>query len=304
MNIEYLMSLLLSFQFAVASESYNAKAEYSECPVTNYETCNGIETNETDITLYNRAGVQTVRVGFFVDDRTSVLVVDREVEKLNLLFEKSAVNIRVKPAFIQPIDIASYYGNDMRDVIYDMREWRTVYPFAEYESLVWNKGADFIHLFLDNNIDWNACGVAYTYDGTIAPGITACYSSLDVASWDPDQDISTEYIFAHELGHQFGLEHDEPNNRNFPLIASGHGLQVTPEYGTIMSYAKTRVPFYSNRKLQIKGEVYGNEYADAVQALNELAPTLARNFEDNNSANVLQTRHQPLSTFGDLPIPE
>jgi len=279
-----IISLIFSFQLAMLTEAY--KTEYSECPVVDYVTCNGLESRDTNYMIYNHPDIQVVRIGLFLDDRIN----DRlgyftEFQRLltNNIFRKSGVNIRIEYAFIQRIDIGSYYENDIRDVYYGLEAWEYAYPFAEFANLPHKHRADFIHLFLDNRVDWNGCGVAKKFSASsqYPVGLTACYSNRDVAAWDPDQKTSTEYIFAHELGHQFGLEHDKPNATNIPLIEEGYGLQVGDTYGTVMSYAKTRVPYYSSNKIQVNGVKYGNKNANAVRALNELAPRLSKNYEIN-----------------------
>jgi len=279
-----IISLLFSFHMQILLQRYDS--EYIECPVVNYETCNGLISRDTDYMIYNHPAVQVVKIGLFVDDRIEDKLgyfVEYQKILLNNIFKNSGVNIIVEFAFVQKIDISSYYDDDIRDVYYDFEDWEYTYPFAEFAHLPIKHEADFIHLFLDNRVDWNGCGVAKKFSASsqYPVGITACYSNRDVATWDPEQTISTEYIFAHEIGHQFGLEHDEPNATSTPLITGGYGLQVDETYGTIMSYAKTRVPYYSNSKLQINGIRYGNKNTDAVKALNEMAPRLSKNFEEN-----------------------
>lgn len=274
-----LVSLILSFHLQLLFGNYNA--EYAECPIINYETCNGLQTRETNFMIYNNPGIQIVRLGIFYDERIKTPSMHAlQVMQLNRIFEKSGVNIRVEVAFSQSVNIESYYNEDILPIYYDLADWEYSYPFAEYSNLIYENRADFVHLFLSNRATWNACGVGKKFDGTISAGITACYSDADLVLWDPEGNISSDHTFAHELGHQFGLEHDEPNATAYPFIEGGYGLQVNKTYGTIMSYAKRRVPYYSNPRLQIDGVKYGDETANAVQALNELAPRLSLNFEE------------------------
>lgn len=296
--------LTLLFLFYQEMVFQDFTPEYSECPVVNYQTCNGIRTNKTDIMLYNKPGINVVRVGIFVDNRirsaSMGFLVNGQVSILNKSLAKSGANIFVEVAFVQPIDIQSYFSGDMVELYYSFEDWRYNYPFAEYADLVYENRADFVHLFLDNKSDWNACGVAKKFNGENYPvGITACYSKSDAAEWDPDQAVSTEHVFAHELGHQFGLDHDAANAAGKPLIRNGYGYMDEDRLGTIMSYGKIRMPYYSNPALQIEGIKYGNNSANSVRALNEVAPTLSRNFENNldgNSSVGIRSFSIPYST--------
>lgn len=277
------LTLLFGFYQAILFSEFSA--DYAECYVENYVTCNGLESRETDYLIYNHPEIQTVRLGLFVDDRIqdkSGYFVYFQLHQLNTIFEKSGVNIRVEYSFVQKVDVSSLSNDDIRDVFYELEDWEYSYIFSDHRELIYETRTDFIHLFLDNNQDWNGCGVARKFSKRYPypVGLTACYSNRDIATWDPDQSTSTEYIFAHELGHQFGLEHDEPNASSLALIEGGYGLQVDESFGTIMSYAKNRVPYFSNSKLKINGKSYGNDNADAVRSLNELAPRLSRNFEE------------------------
>lgn len=264
------------------------RSEYTPCLIEDYVTCDGLASSQTGVTLYKRPGIHTVRVGFFLDDRITTAsagyMLAAAITRMNKSLEKSGVNIRVEPAFLQPVDIERHYSRDgdIRPVFFDFEDWQTKSPWREHRNVVFENRADLIHLLLDNKVDWNACGVGRKFNGTNYPvGITACYGSHDVAAWDPEQTISTEYIMEHELGHQFGLEHDEPNASGRPFIEGGHGYQQDPIYGSIMSYAKIRVPYYSNPDLTVKGIKNGSETANAARALNAVAPKLSMNFEDN-----------------------
>lgn len=283
---DVIVSLLLMFQYALINHGY--PSEYIECPVVNNTSCNGLYVKE-DIMLYNRVGQQTIRVGFFVDDRLTINLrpVYWQIQQTNVAFLKSGVNIKIEPAFVQTINISNYYQKDAVRLAYDLSDWENTYPFSDYTNLVHEHQADFVHVMLDSREDWNICGAGWSYTGKITAGLTACYGPSDFATADPERKTSTEYILAHELGHQFGLQHDIENSTNEPFIEGGYGFQVNEKYGTIMSYAETRVPYFSSPKLKVNNEIYGDKTANAVSALNEMAPKLSLNFEENGIAYSL-----------------
>lgn len=282
--MEVFTLLFLFYQEMLFNTSH--RLEYTPCPIENYVTCDGMTSSSETGMLYKRPGVHTVRMGFFYDDRITTgrlgYLVGNQILTLNNSLEKSGVNIVIEPVFFEPVDVKSYFDKDIRPLFYSFENWQNESPWREKSNIVYEKRIDFIHLLLDNSIYWNACGVARKFTGENYPvGVTACYSRYDVASWDPDQTISTEHVLAHEVGHQFGLEHDRPNATGDAFIEGGYGFQDDPEYGTIMSYAKIRIPYFSNPDISVRGEVFGDETTNAVKALNTVAPKLSLNFEDN-----------------------
>lgn len=256
-------------------------AEYIDCPVEQYVTCRGVETNVNNIPLVYRPGVNTIRLGIFLDDRLSKTFAHQQIHQLNAIFRNNGVQIVIEPAFVEPVDIESTY-DDLGNVqlAYDLKDWYQYSPFYEKAWLVDKYEADMVHVLLDNNQDWQVCGAGWPWKSEgITAGLTACYSDSDVVTYDPDKTISTEYIFAHEIGHQLGLAHNRETNPTPPVFEPAYGHMASETHGTIMSYAQTRVPYYSSPWTQIDGVRYGSVDNDSVTAINEAAPTISLNYE-------------------------
>lgn len=90
-----------------------------------------------------------------------------------------------------------------------------------------------------------------------------------------EMEFLEESVFAHEMGHLMGFNHDwgiSSGGVRELLTNNGHALST--EIGTIMSYSKVRVPFYSNLEFcyDATGVIMGspnqncNEYGSLVTA--------------------------------------
>ena len=258
-------------------------ADYIECNVENYENCIGMKSNFPNFPMVYRPGINTIRLGVFMDDRMDRRRVFGYIRQLNEIFQKNGIQIYMEAAFVEPVDIETTY-DDLGNIelAYDLEDWHLYDPFYDKAWLVDKYEADMVHVMLDNTQDWEVCGAGWPWKGEgMTAGMTACYSKNDIATVDPEQNTSTEYIFAHEIGHQLGLAHAKddvaPGNPTFEL---GHGYMASDGTGTIMSYAKERVPYYANCWVEIDGVRYGDSEHRADMSINAAAPTISQIYED------------------------
>jgi hypothetical protein len=113
----------------------------------------------------------------------------------------------------------------------------------EVENKRFYYGADFVVLLADVPFA-NYCGIAWVTDGHDAQTGGNFYKKLnavvnvninDLGCGDPD---SMSLVFAHELGHNFGMQHDKSNASTVPLTGASYGYKHNsdPYFRTIMSY--------------------------------------------------------------------
>lgn len=88
-----------------------------------------------------------------------------------------------------------------------------------------------------------------------------------------DQHIARYDVLAHELGHQLGCQHDRPNADSTPLFDYSYGQSFVGnsghDWGTVMSYAGTRVDYFSNPNVSYDGQATGvAEQCDNARTIN------------------------------------
>ncbi len=161
-------------------------------------------------------------------------------------------------------------------------------------------GADAVSLLLVNGGGF--CGVAYIMTTPSANFASSAFSVV------PNSCAVGNLSFAHELGHNFGLEHDRfvsPNGN--PAYPYGFGyVDTNDQFRDVMAYANAcggscpRIPYFSNPNLNYLGRPLGVSYesspstsADNVRALNNAASIIA---------NWRQATSYTPATFTDNPL--
>lgn len=172
-------------------------------------------------------------------------------------FQRSGVPVQFLVAEIKEVDVTN--DGSMTSMLNDLR--------GRAEGISRRTGADLVMRLLSPSWAWSYCGIAAlgTLKSWPMASVTACY---------------TRNTLAHEIGHNFGLLHDRFHGGN-PYIEGGEGYITDDEsMGTVMSYAESRVPFFSSPKLSYRGRIWGDEYTDAASALRDALGTIAMAYEN------------------------
>jgi hypothetical protein len=156
-------------------------------------------------------------------------------------------------------------------------------------------GADAVALLVYNPTN-SACGIGYLMT---SPGAGFASNAFSVTR---DDCAVGNFSFAHELGHNFGLEHDRANSGGVASYSYAFGYQDTTYlFRDIMAYNCPgncpRIQYFSNPEVVYNGRPLGVLFTDPLAADNRRAL--------NNSATYIANWRQtviPLVSFTDDPL--
>ncbi len=167
----------------------------------------------------------------------------KQVRDTNRAFKNSLVPITLMVSAIESVDMESRFGSNIDDVFdaaWDARE-----------ELTATNEADIVAVFMatDRAVEDDE---GFVTDGL---GSVPIYYGINVAVTVSDD----SNVFAHEIGHNFGLVHDiatlEDNDEDATSAFVEGGLgYVDPETecGTLMSYANCVVPLFSSPLIKVR----------------------------------------------------
>jgi len=119
--------------------------------------------------------------------------------------------------------------------------------------------------------------------------------------WDSSNSLSvnvkrhsfTSFVFGHEIGHNFGCEHDpktEPKNKYYNY---GYGSLINPKYLTIMGYPSGKyekvINYYSNPKVLYKGVATGTKLQDNARVIKENRFAMAAVGDESGTCSTMPT---------------
>ncbi|MDE2594416.1 MAG: hypothetical protein KGL57_09270, partial [Burkholderiales bacterium] len=132
-------------------------------------------------------------------------------------------------------------------------------------------GADLVHLLHKPTVGVGSCGLAYL-------SVTQGPRGNEGSGYGVTDDSCPTMVMAHELGHNFGNNHDHAQGGGSPVYPYAWGYIVPgTTLGDVMSYANQHYYKYSNPRLGgCSGQACGqNDYADAARSMNQTRDIVA-----------------------------
>lgn len=206
---------------------------------------------------------------------TILALIDLATLETNMAFENSHVDL-----FLRVVHAQGLVYVESGDMATDLQRLRVNGDgfMDEVHGLRNQYGADVVSLFVANT---QACGRSYNMGNP--PSVEFAPFAFNLVS----QGCATGYYaFGHELGHNFGLNHDRPQKTGIPSYPWAYGYWSQDQvHRTIMALDRpanfgVRVQYYSNPQVTYAGFPLGiaapdPQAADCARALNDNASILA-----------------------------
>jgi len=150
------------------------------------------------------------------------------------------------------------------------------------QSLRTQYGADVVTLIGQGYAGAGACGIGYLMSSVSTSFASNAFNVVD-------QSCAAGYLsYAHEVGHNEGLQHDPANAGSTPSAPYAYGYQdPSGAFRTVMSYGgATRIPYFSSPNVLYNGLPTGVANAqDNARALSNNVSTVAA-FKGSTSTTV------------------
>jgi hypothetical protein len=191
------------------------------------------------------------------------------VANANLAYANSGVHAQLRLVYSGEVN----YTETPSDISGDLTALSTSGDgkIDQAQSLRAQYGADVVTLIGSGYAANGACGMGYIMS-------TVSTSFAPYAFTVVDQSCAAGYLsYAHELGHNEGLQHDPANAGSSPSYPYAYGYQdPSGQFRTVLSYGgATRIPYFSSPLVTYNGMPTGTTSQDNARALNNNVLTVS-----------------------------
>ncbi len=236
----------------------------------------------------------------------------RLVDITNTAFSNSGINTR-----INPVGFVKFTDSNVDESVYITNALNYIKSNQEVDNLRKTYKADLVSLLREYRGN-NYCGYAYIpvnlptdIENHVSDYVT--YDKNFGFSVVEDGIYGNRYCFdttlAHELGHNFGCEHDRDHTTGKGAFPYSYGYDIPGVFATIMSYDRPIIEYFSTPNITYQGYPIGKpegdpEAADNVKTINKTSILIANYINKNENIQTPPYLYidSPSIDFGNVKI--
>jgi len=187
---------------------------------------------------------------FYGDSLESLI--QNYVDLSNEVLENSLVNVKLNLKKISLYD--NFYAKEfytietaLNQITYD----------SNVKALKRMYDIDMISLFRKYDGYSSSCGLGYILNELSEYSASYSYTVVEISTTDSIPYYCSNTTFMHELGHNFGCDHDRNHSSLDGLYSYSYGYDISNEFATIMSYDSPTINYFSNPNIQYNGNYIG-----------------------------------------------
>ena len=231
-------------------------------PVTSYAAPQGSGSTTIDVLVLYTHGMALKYSGDALDAYLNNLI-----ELANQAYEDSGIDLTLN--MVGKYEVNYPDDTSLDTALHALKNASGV--FSNVPNLRNQLGADLVTLIRTFNHHYDQyCGLAYLLQSLASYNSEHTVFSVIQTGQASDGYYCSDYTLAHELGHNMGCEHDKAHSSGSGIYSYSYGYGISGVFGTIMSYLRPEIGYFSNPNLSYNGHVLGvTNQADNARTIRE-----------------------------------